>query len=372
MRAAALALALLVPGPGSASQGGAPRDDAAPRLAETAGPVWIAGDAFDLRPHRGAFAGPCLALEVWSRDGAPADRAATAPGPCDPPDLALALIRDERDEAAQSLPLAERARAARTLALSGSPSAVDWYECLAPSGESRLLRALRSAHAAGATAVGRGRAGALLGTWLVVAPDELERVERNPRRVGRERMVAGLGLLEWGLVEAGEGATLRRAVVACIEERLRWAAYVPPRSALACDPSTGRAEVHGPDPVVVLDLRGARRMRNGLRDVRVSLLADGDTWDHADRSARLAGDSAELPDGRAGTFAVVEDALDPAAWTRAVATLAARSGGSGGTGTARWRDRGLSVALRGGRGARVAADGRAGNLLADLQLDPTD
>ncbi len=358
---------------------GAPAQDAsAPAATQAPGTVWVVGDAFEFPAAPASFAAPCFEVEVR---GAPAasepgrdDEAAVASdarGPCAGTDHRVLLRRGVPADAIDSYELERDAHSARTFYLHGSPSVVDWYECLAPSGESRLLRGLRRAHAGGATLVGRGRAGALLGAWVAAEFDELERIERNPRRAEQTRLVAGLAVFDWGLLEAGEGASLARAVNQCVEERLRWAAFVEPGAGLEIDLASERASAHGEGAVWILDLRRARRMRSGLRGVLLTVLGAGDAWDRSGRAAPTtdAPDAARRGEisprsGRAARAErAVDDALEAARWREALRAL---RGGSAAQ-TLLSRDGSAVVTFRVDARTQLVEASRATEVLVDVQ-----
>lgn len=271
------------------------------------------GCGHDLRPRSAdaRLAGAPVVLEVDRERPGEVRRLDDADG-------TLHLRLDPREPGALSgdRDLGAAVRAAPEIRLVGGTTQ-DWFDVLVPRGRSPVLVGAAEAFGLGATLHAEGRTAQALAAWNVVPAEELRDPVRNPRRGGPERLVTGLGFLPWGLVETETAGSLERMLPFLVDERLRFALFLGSRSAVVAAPEDRWALVHGQDPVLVFDARPARRLRGALDGVRLSVLGDGDRWDHGARGIELAAPSERLA-GAGERVLEVEDALRLAAWRDAL------------------------------------------------------
>jgi hypothetical protein len=254
------------------------------------------------------------------------------PPPADSARIVRSLGGDERSAwitlppavvlAADAPELATRVRAARHVAFVES-DLMTWLVMLYPQGAvSELVAALHEAQRRGAVIVGRGTTVLLLTTAGVVrgpdahSPGEVRIVERNPRKLGEPRLGWGTALIPWAAVDTGGRSAdrLERLCAALVEGPLRVGVFLGKKSALWYDAEHGSFDSLGADPLVLIDVRSARRGRFGLDDARVSLLWAGDRWDERHRSVLPIAGSAQVAASDLATERTVDDVFAYSAW----------------------------------------------------------
>jgi hypothetical protein len=241
-------------------------------------------------------------------DGGDADDPLTASGP---PRARFGIAADGAPHE-----VADAVLAAPCVVLCGG-EALDWYHRLFPRGHaSRLVSALREAHAGGATIVGAGASAPYLASFAMVPWADLGKTHRNPRRERDDLAVRGLGLVEGFLVDtsARPRGDPARALRAAFDGFLETAFYLEDAAVLVADPHERSAELRA-GSVLVFDLRSARRGRESLGEGRLSILGAGDRWSR--RGGSTCAGSAEVSAVPAG---LPLDAIR-AAFTRASARL---------------------------------------------------
>ncbi len=247
-------------------------------IAQTLLPISIRGRVVLAGHGAGLDATTCAALGAEAR----VVLAAAADAPSNDPLSAAGPPRARFEVRADADPreVVDAVLAAPCVVLDGG-EALDWYHRLFPRGHpSRLAAALREAHAGGATIVGAGASAPYLAAWAMVPWADLGKERRNPRRIRDDVAVRGLGLVEGFLAESssrprGDPA---RALRAAFDGFMDTVIELDGASVLVLDPHERSAEVLGAGSVLVLELRGARRVRESLTDGRLSILAAGDRW----------------------------------------------------------------------------------------------
>jgi hypothetical protein len=206
--------------------------------------------------------------------------------------------------------LAARMVDSDALVLSGG-SFLQWYDALLADGRRmRFTSGLFDALRKGTDVIGYGGAAAFLSRGTSIPAAELVIREdsrpRNPRRRDPQRQVVGLGLGPPGYIDSlafvdGSPARLMHALdVTKID--LGW--WIAPNTALLYDYPPSSVRVVGPGHAIVLDLRRARRMRNGTFGARLSVLEDGEGWFRPRR--RLL-----IPDGSRAAGTLLDDTPAP-------------------------------------------------------------
>jgi hypothetical protein len=223
-------------------------------------------------------------------------------------------------------------RIARAERIDFAPAvATAWLSALYPkASESRLVEILRERHRTGAPICAEGRSVGLCAAFALIRPDERalggseqrERVPRNPRRLGQRDATRGLSYLSWAMVTCDDDldGSLAPIFAVAFDRHLRLAFHLAPRATLVADVVHGAIESRGDEPALVFDLRGARRGRDSICDMRWSVLWDKDRWSVRTRTAELASGGAEFaPDPRLVEGMEVERALDLATVRQALA-----------------------------------------------------
>ena len=192
--------------------------------------------------------------------------------------------------------LEARLAAADTIVLRGG-SLVDWSKTLAPREHpTAAWRGILTGVRMGADVVGLGGGAEFLAGAALVEHEELEPVQRNPRRQRPFVAAFGMGLGPPALVEVeprGDAHALR-LLRESMESHIRLAFRLEGEVALVVDFLRGEVGVAGPGRVLVFDTRGAREDRGHVREARLSVLADGDLWKLGHRRAHAAEGSERL------------------------------------------------------------------------------
>ena len=176
--------------------------------------------------------------------------------------------------------IVDEVRAASCIVLAGG-DAVDWYHRFFPQGHpSRLVAALREAHASGATIAGAGASAPWLASWAMAEWSDLGKTRRNPRRVRDDVAVRALGVAEGFLVDSsaclsgGPARVLRAAFDGFVETVL----YLDGAAVVLVDPTSRSARILGTGSVLLFDFSTARRGRDTWNGGRLSILGAGDGW----------------------------------------------------------------------------------------------
>jgi hypothetical protein len=193
-------------------------------------------------------------------------------------------------DAPADLALAERVRAARCVELLGG-TWVGWYTAATDARHERAwMRALREAHAEGASVVATGGAAAWVARWSVQPRAALQKPAQDPHDTQPDVPVEGLGLVDGpvvGVLAPGlptSDRVVERAVawdygdVLLLEGPVAWIA----------GPEPHEAAVAGRGAAAWIDLAAGSRSRELVRGARAALLLDGDVWDARRRSLRGA------------------------------------------------------------------------------------
>jgi len=164
--------------------------------------------------------------------------------------------------------------------VTGSPARA--IDAAYPDGRpSLLIRRVWERHVHRVPVIALGpRASAAASAACIVEASEIDEPQRNPRTVGRPRILWGLGFFPWAMLETAEGAdgSLERLMEATCEGRMRLSVFLPGEAALLVDVQDSWARAHGSEPVLVFDLKRARRSRDWLLGGRLSVLSEGDCW----------------------------------------------------------------------------------------------
>lgn len=210
----------------------------------------------------------------------------------------------------------------RLVRLSGGHPAA-WRRALYPRGRaSRVALALLRAHHAGAHLAAAGRAAETLCAATLVRRAELDPPRsrsHNPRTRGEPVLWWGLGLFPWAFVraETERPEAYAEFVRAAWRERMRLALWIPGAAAAVADVPARRFHSEGSRPLVVWDLRGARRSPDWLLGARVGELPRHGIW--SDETRRVQGGTPVTETGPA-RHEPVPDVLQ--ALPRAMADLA--------------------------------------------------
>lgn len=233
-----------------------------------------------------------------------------------------AVLLDLQDDAwLWDRALAARMVASEALVLSGG-SFLDWYDALLADGRrmrftSGLFEALRK----GTHVIGYGGAAAFLSRGTSIPRSELDgredSVRRNPRNRDPQSPVVGLGLGPPGYIDAAAFAdgTPARLMHALDETHIDLGWWVAPNTALLYDYSASSVFVVGSGSATLLDLRRARRKREGTFGARLSVLAAGDGWHRARKRVFTADDVRPIGTNRDGNEATPEARARADQWT---------------------------------------------------------
>lgn len=162
-----------------------------------------------------------------------------------------------------------------------------WWKLLLRDGKaSRIALALHEAHRRGVPIVGTGAAAGFLAAYSPVDRAELGREEKNHHRPDAASPFAGLGLVD--VLFDGDGVprgSLERELRVLLRSGLVDAVFVSGAGAWIIEESSASARFLGRPgaAALVVDVANARRMRESLREGRVSLLEPGQRWDLARR-----------------------------------------------------------------------------------------
>ena len=194
-------------------------------------------------------------------------------------------------------PLAERIRAAASVALIEGPM-LDWLITLWPARRSSaVLRAIAECAATGGRVTCRGSTAFLIAGGGVArgpARDEVGEARLracNPRDEGEPGLTPGLFLGgDWILdTQIRAQGSLLRLLSCLIEAHLDEGLLLLPRSVLCCDLETRSWTAHGDDPLLHVDLTRARRLSSSVQGVRLSVMAAGDGWSLRERALFSSG-----------------------------------------------------------------------------------
>jgi hypothetical protein len=316
------------------------------------------------KPER---AGESLVLAL---DPEPPDRAQLVRALGGDPTSAWIVLTPPERLAADDSALAARVRSARHVALAPAPL-LPWLRMLYPrrSG-SALLAALREALDAGACLAGREEtAVALAAAGVVRGPDlgrggEVRIVERNPRKLGEPRLCYGAAFVPGVAIDtaARSGDRLERLCASLADGPLDLGVYLSRGSVLAFDAERERFESRGEEPLLVIDVHGARTARFGLEDARLSLLARGARWDG--RRRRVVADSPLAPFAAAERTneRAVQDVFAIAEW------LALGERARAGTLRERWTAEAVALSVAGESDSLIEQGDRAPRTLSRLRL----
>lgn len=234
----------------------------------------------------------------------------------------------------------------------------EWWFTLSPlNRSSHLATLLREAHRRGTPIVGSGAAAGHLARYSIDARAAVRPISRNAHPDDPDLALAGLGLVD-GAFDAQEpsGGSLQRLARAALRTDLGPAVFVAGRGAWIVDARAGEAFLVGEATAsaLVLDLGGpaqSRRLRESVREARLSLVRAGARWDLERRT---------LVDSRRALANDVGERVDEVSTPRAVAdALAAGAIVDEIDGLARSLDKRKSVALRStGRELVLAIDER--------------
>lgn len=212
-------------------------------------------------------------------------------------------------------PLAERLRTAASVSLIEG-SVLEWLITLWPARRrSAVVGAITECSITGGRLIGRGSTAFLVAAGGVVrgatregAGESRLRLE-NPREDGEALMANGLHLCGDFFVDtqARSNGSVLRLLSTLIEEHQDQGVHLGARSSLCCDLETRSWTVFGPDPLLVLDLRGSRRESRSLQGASLSTLAAGDGWRRLGRGLFSVGEAA--PFGSAQDELHVADAF---------------------------------------------------------------
>jgi hypothetical protein len=143
--------------------------------------------------------------------------------------------------------------------------------------DSRLEVELRAAWRAGRPVVATGAAAAYCAGWSLVAREELQRTQRNPRQEDPNLAVSGLDLAPGWMVDTSTQEAPGALRLLRASQRTGNARALYLRGPVAwIVRGAAQAEVAGSGSVAVFDLAHARRSRADLEDGRLLLLGDGD------------------------------------------------------------------------------------------------
>ncbi|MBI5364889.1 MAG: hypothetical protein HZA53_17055 [Planctomycetes bacterium] len=312
-----LLLASLVAFPAASAVAQERRSDAHP-----GGPVALASTAFawsadDARAWIGDRVGERVVLRLAREDlGDPLSE-------CGRPAREFVLEPESRFVGDASEPVGAIAHAAAVELVGGTW--LGWWKLLLRDGKaSRIALELHEAHRRGVPLVGTGAAAGFLAAYSPVERAELGREEKNLHRPDTASPFAGLGLVD-GLfdAEALAGGSLERELRVLLRSGLVDAVFVSGAGAWIVDEQCATARFVGRPgaAALVVDVANARRMRESLREGRVSLLEPGQRWDLARRRP-----VAVEPAWKRGPVPAVGSALssDPLDARRVVTLLEAR------------------------------------------------
>lgn len=201
---------------------------------------------------------------------------------------------------------------------------IAWWRVLMPNGKtSRLALELSEAHRRGVPVLGAGAAAGFLAAAVPVARAELGRPERNPHRADPDAAFGGLGLVALVLdADALAHPSLDRGLRALLRGGATSAVHLAGDAAWIVDEREQRARLLGRDGAFALfvDVSHARRMRESLREGRLTRVEPGEEWDFA-RAVPVVERARWTPPREPPTLAA-EKADDPLATARLGTALA--------------------------------------------------
>lgn len=308
----ALLFALLAFLPRAAAQERRTNSDARGRVALCS--TTFAWPAEECAEFLGERAGTRLCLAF----GAAPDPLAASVRACERVELGDATQDPGDDEA-----LLARIERASVIELVGGTWLEWWPVFYHASRTTRLALALREAQRRGVPLLASDGAASHVAQAAVVSRSVIGKPRRNPRTPDPDVQVAGLGLapVVWETA-VDPDASLAAVLRALLRRPLDGAAYATGDAALVVEPggATARVLARGEGAVLFVDISRARRMRESLREGRVTLGAHGVRWDFAARApvgawSPFAGSAAPSEPRHA-----VADALAPAAWIERLRT----------------------------------------------------
>lgn len=217
--------------------------------------------------------------------------------------------------------LVARVERASALELLGGTWLEWWSVFNHASRTTSLALALREAQRRGVPLLACDGAASHVARAALVPRSVIGKPRRNPRTPDPDVQVAGLGLapVVWETANDPD-ASLAAVLRALLRRPLDGALYATGASALVIEPGGALARViaRADGAVLDIDLSRARRMREALREGRVTLGKDGARWELATHAP--AGAWSAFPGSPAGAERrdVTADALAPSAWTAAL------------------------------------------------------
>jgi hypothetical protein len=185
-------------------------------------------------------------------------------------------------EAANDVALGRAIEEAEVLVLRGG-SFLDWYETVYPNtGRTQLARSLRRFLQTERPIVAYGGACAFLSGGVSVPTDELDGVERNPRRREQpftERVAVGVGPRALFDSAGWKGGEPIRLLEALHRTRLDLGFFPVGDVALSYQRTGRTLEVLGPGSVLAFDLSKAKRSRGRVDRARLYQLTRSDRWE---------------------------------------------------------------------------------------------
>lgn len=244
----------------------------------------------DATERAGALPTEPLAQSPLTRVAFDVDLASAFPGDIPGVQQRIELARPHGAVDSTSAASADRVRAIELVGGTWS----NWWTTLTPlNRSSSLANVLREAHRRGTPLVAAGCASGHLFDYAVEARAAVRPRSRNAHPDDPTFALTGLGLVEGAFDESSRsGGSLQRLARAALRTDLGPAHFLAGKGAWIVAPargSGGEAELAGESDaaLLVLDLAGparARRMRESIREARLSLLRPGARWDLARRT----------------------------------------------------------------------------------------
>lgn len=197
-------------------------------------------------------------------------------------------------------------------------------------GSSRDLARVLAEHRAAGFAIGGGdRAACWMGERIVVdIPSEEAVAAGFPHELARGSRWAKEFIVHSGTLERG---TLGALVMAMAETKVPFGLGLSAGSGVVFDTASERMKVSGDEPVVLVDLRGAkvRGASRSVENARISMLCPGDSYSLKDGQVRFIAGKTRAGGPPLGTVAIADGTI----WSgetlrRAFATLATANAGS--------------------------------------------
>jgi hypothetical protein len=210
---------------------------------------------------------------------------------------------------------------ARAIELHGG-TWLEWWTVLLPTGRTApLALAIDAAHRRGVPVLGTGAGAGFLAGSTPVERATLGRAERNRQRHDAEAAFGGLGLVALAFDGEGQpGASFARDLRLALRDGADGGVHLVGEAAWIVDERTEEARLVGRPggAALVYDLKSARRMRETLREGRITRLDPGARWDLARR--RPVPEPPPLArDDAAPRVETIADPLAPAALLAALA-----------------------------------------------------